>query len=196
MSLPPLSSWSRIVLRGALLTTLLSTTPSTAVAGEDSWDDADGESAKVARTIEELMGFFVVKHDKRDPLETVVVDGNAAEIWYLHAMRGPDVAKARCDAYRWLFFGRLRQARGVKAVFERFDHLDEVKLVFFDVKTRIHADGRRGYRQLRKTSPRMEVTLTRETALALNYGALRSRMKGPRCVAEAERAVDQKWYRD
>lgn len=178
---------------------------STAYArGDDSDDEMEDESedgatdrlGRVGLKIEGLLDFFLVKPEKRDPLEAVVVDGVSAEIWYMHPMVGEGVKKARCEAYQWLFFGRLNRSRGLKSVFESVDFLEEVKLVYFDVKTRIEPDGRRGYRQFRKTSPRLEVTVTRETAMNLNYEVLRARMQGPRCIQEAERVVDRKWYRD
>ena len=158
---------------------------------------AAGESreVRVGREIARLLDFFVVKPDKRDPLEAVVVDGVAAEIWFLHPMVGDEVGRARCEAYSWLLFGRLSRSKGLRSVFEAFDFLEEVKVVYFDVKTRTEPDGRRGYRQFRKTSPRLEVTMTRETALNLNYEVLRARMSGPRCVSEAEKVIDKKWYR-
>lgn len=155
----------------------------------------ESREQRVGRQIEQLLDFFIVKEDKRDPLEAVVVDGVAAEIWFLHPMADSELNRAKCEAYQWLFFGRMSRSKGLKAVFEAFDFIEEVKLVYFDVKTRIEPDGRRGYRQFRKTSPRLEVTVTRETAMNLNYEVLRSRMQGPRCVREAEKVIDKKWYR-
>ena len=175
---------------------VLATGAAAAASEDDAWDRDDDKLAQIGRSIEELLHFYVVKPDKRDPLETVVVDSNSAEIWFLHPMEGKEAVQAKCDAYRWLLFGRLERSRGLKAVFDRFDFLEEVKLVFFDIKTRIEPDGRRGYRQFRKTSPRMEVTVTRETAMSLNYEVLEARMRDGRCAREAERVVDKKWYRE
>ncbi len=172
----------------ALLLSAVLVAPAALAAG-------DSREVRVGREIAQLLDFFVVKPDKRDPLEAVVVDRVAAEIWFLHPMAGDEAGRARCEAYQWLFFGRLSRSKGLRAVFEAFDFLEEVKVVYFDVKTRIEPDGRRGYRQFRKTSPRLEVTVTRETAMNLNYEVLKARMQGPRCVREAERVIDKKWYR-
>lgn len=157
--------------------------------------ERESREARVGRQIEGQLDFYMVKQDKRDPLEVVVVDGVSAEIWFLHPMAGDDAIRAKCEAFQWLFFGRLSRSKGLKAVFDTFDFIEEVKLVYFDVKTRIEPDGRRGYRQFRKTSPRLELTVTRETAMSLNYEVLRARMQGPRCVREAEKVIDKKWYR-
>ncbi len=173
----------------ALVLSLLALSSAATARGED-------RQVRAGREIAGLLDFYVVKADKRDPLEVVVVDESSAEIWYLHPMVGTGTKAARCQAYRWLFFGRSQRSPGLRAVFDRFDFLDEVKLVYFDVKTRIEPDGRRGYRQFRKTSPRLEVTVTRETAMNLNYEVLQARMQGPRCISEAERVVDRNWHRD
>jgi hypothetical protein len=175
-------------------TILLATSLNAGLAGASEMDEEEMES--VGESIASMLGFYLVHKEQRDPLEQVVVDGNAAEIWFLHTMAGDEKVRARCDAYQWLFFGRLKRSKGIKQVFKRFGFLEEVKMILFDVKTRIEPDGKRGYRQFRKTSPRMEVTLTRETATALNFGVLRSRMEGSRCVREAEKIVDRKWYRE
>lgn len=184
------------ILPGTLLALLFLLCASPGHAEEEEMDEEMKRWHKMANSIEEITGFYLLPDEKRDPLEQVIVQGETAEIWFLHPMEGKNVSVDRCTLYRWFFFGRLHHSKGVDEIFRRHANLAEVKLMVFDIKTRIEPDGKRGYRQFRKTSPRMEITVTRERAMSLNFGALRARMRGPRCLREAERVVDRKWYQE
>jgi len=164
--------------------------------GEESAADDDVDDATIAAAIAEMTDIYLTMDSRRDPLERIIIDGSRAEIWFLQAMRGTpaEVEQIRCQAYRWLFFGRLTRSKGAKEVFLKFSKIQEIRLSFFTLETRIEPDGRRGYRQARKADPAMEVTLSREAVIGLDMAKLRQRLGGEGCAAEGERVVDKKWY--
>ena len=171
---------------------------------EESGEVEDGEEppaeelddSAIAAGIAEMTDIYLTMQKRRDPLERIIVDGPRAEIWFLQTMGGnaAEVERTRCQAYRWLFFGRLTRSRGVRDVFQKYVKIQEVRLSLFTIETRIQPDGRRGYRQYRKADPKMEIAISRETALSLDMVKLRQKMAGAGCIPEGERAVDKKWY--
>ena len=158
-------------------------------AGED-------EEAQAAQTIARITDIYLTKQERRDPLERIIVDADRAEIWFLHPMRGDKAAveRVKCDAFRWLFFGRLMRSKGVHRVLEKLPEIQELRLSFFTIATRVQPDGRRGYKQSRKADSKMELTITRETVASLDLVSLKRKLQGPGCVAQGERVVDKKWY--
>ncbi len=168
----------------------------------DETSEAEGDEpaaaedeASVARRIAEIMDIYSTKEKRRDPLEHIVADGGRAEIWFLHGLGGDTAAvqKARCDAFRWMFFGRLTRSKGVDEVFRVLPAVQEVRLSLFSIETQIQPDGRRGYRQFRKADPKMEITVSRTTVQGLDLPRLRERLQGPNCAKEGERVADKVW---
>ncbi|MDY0060860.1 MAG: hypothetical protein RBU45_13690 [Myxococcota bacterium] len=162
-------------------------------------EEGEGEEVDdttIAIRIAEITDIYLTYEKRRDPLERIIVDGPRAEIWFLQAMSGrpAEVEKTKCNAYQWLFFGRLNRSRGVKEVFQRFPKLQEIRLSLFTIETRINPDGRRGYRQYRKADPKMEITVSKETARAIDLLKLKEKLTGEGCVAEGERIIDKRWY--
>lgn len=167
---------------------------------DDHGDETSGmgeeQEQQVAQEIATLTDIYLTHRQRRDPLEQIVVDGGRAEIWFLHGLEGgaAEVQAARCDAFRWLLFGRLTRSRGVFEVFRRFPSIQEVRLNLFTIGTTIEPDGRRGYRQVRKANAKMEITITRDTAASLDPVQQRKRLRGPACVTAGEGIVDKTWY--
>ncbi len=164
---------------------------------DDTADETDvDDEAKAVEVISDLLDIYLTKQIRRDPLERIVVDGGRAEIWFLHGMKGGERQRDKCNAMRWLLFGRLHRSKGIRKVFEKLPALQEIRLTFFTIETTVQPDHRRGYRQFRKADPKLELTISRETAMGLDLHRLREEMKGERCLSVGERVMDKKWYWD
>ena len=155
------------------------------------------ESAKLAQMatdIEESLGIYIIHKDDREALEGVIVKGSRAEVWFLRPLER-NIDDAKCDAFRWLFNGRLAATPGVLPLFKRYPELDEVTLVFYAVRTKVRSDNKGGYIQDRTPIRHLELSLTRERALALDPKRTREILKRSRgtCIEEGQKLVDRYW---
>lgn len=155
------------------------------------------ESAKLAQMaadIEESLGIYIVHKDDREALEGVIVKGSRAEVWFLRPLER-NIDDAKCDAFRWLFNGRLAATPGVLPLFKRYPELDEVTLVFYAVRTKVRSDNKGGYIQDRTPIRHLELSLTRERALALDPKRTRELLERSRgvCIEEGQKLVDRYW---
>lgn len=167
---------------------------------EPDGTDAPTEAAQDAalqrkvESIEELLGIYLTRPERRELLEGVVLREGRAELWVLRPLEH-NIEAAQCDAYRWLLLGRLERSRGASAVFQAWPDLSEVTLVFYQVASTLEHDGRGGYVQHRSAIRHLEITLSRERARTLDHKALQKLLKGDRrrCIEAGEQSVDHHW---
>lgn len=196
-------------LGSRLLPVLLLSLAAPAAAQEEAADipvasDDDARAAAEAEmreldamvaTIEGSLDIFLARKERREILEGVVLKGDRAEVWVLRPLK-LNIEAAKCDAYRWLLLGRLKQSKGVQPIFARYPHLEEITLVFYEIASQLEHDGRGGYIQERSAIRHVELTLSRGRAAQLDPKALAKALGGDRaaCIRSGESAVDHHWY--
>ena len=145
-------------------------------------------------TVESLvadnLGIFVVLPERRDPLETArVIDGTLI-INFLRPIKN-EPERAVCDGARWLLVGRLDQSRGAEGVFSQDPSIQQIRLMFYDLKTTVRPTEGGRYQQTRSAIPQLILEISRTRARQLKAEVLRETLRGSRCSSLARKLLDR-----
>ena len=100
---------------------------------------------------------------------------------------------AICLGARWLLTGRLEETQGALAVFRTEPDLNSIRLTFYDVKTSVEPDRKRGYRQSRTIIQQARFLITKDRAQRLDRAVLRKNLKGETCTRIARKVLSETW---
>jgi hypothetical protein len=143
--------------------------------------------------VQRHLGVFLARADRREQHERVTLVEDTLEVWFLRTLRRGKRDSALCEAARWLVGGRLERTLGASALFAERRDIRAITLVFYEVETSVTPDAEGRYLQTRTAAPRARLTLSRESAAAIDPRIALQSLQGEKCVRVGESMMDGFW---
>jgi hypothetical protein len=145
-----------------------------------------------ADAVERALGVYLIRPERREADERVRWPSpSEAEVWFQRDVTPETRDSAVCDAVRWLLLGRLSASHGVFPLFDEDAALERVTMVLFAIGTSVAPNQAGAYEQRRAVRPVGRVSITRDTAAALDRDQLKGALAGPECARRGATLVDE-----
>ena len=114
------------------------------------------------RTVSTHLGIFLTPTNRRDESEGVFLKDGTLEIWFLDGFKKGQINEKICHAARWVSVGRLKASLGAKQLFKIAPKVRTLKLIIYDVMTKVDPDLDGRYVQTRTAKPLVTIMLSKE----------------------------------
>ena len=155
------------------------------------------EADEWTELVQEHLGIYSLISERRDPGEAAVLRNQTLFIKFRQDLRLLTSSKKDqflCKATKWLLAGRLANSSGLGALMEAKPQLKQAKLIIFGVDTSVLPDHRGKYKQTRKLSAQLILTIDRTRLKQLNLDQLKTNLEGETCSRVARTVLTKTWF--
>ena len=176
------------MLKNLVYLIVLFTSLSSAIANEgDQWTEL----------VQKHLGVYSLLKERRDPGEAAVLRNQTLFIKYRQDLRTLTATKKDlflCKATKWLLAGRLADSNGLAALMKARPKLKHAKLIIYAVDTSVSPNKQGKYKQTRKLSAQLILTIDRARLQQVNLDQLKANLVGENCNRVARAVLSKVWF--
>ncbi len=146
--------------------------------------EGQDKDTQIKEDIADMMDLWILKDRMMDNLEGVsIASDNVLEFRYWKARGESKVQKKygdqlKCNAFKWLFFGRTRFAKGIEEVFKKYPQFKGARYIWFDKDIERKYDSEKGtITKNEKIISYIEIYMSKEKALKNDWAKAQTEMK-------------------
>src|SRR3989338_5487971 len=156
----------------------------TYAANRKSVETVADKNVEIEKDIADMLDLWILNDRMLDNLEKVTITkDNIIEFRYWKARGASNVQKKyadqlKCNAFKWLFFGRTRFSKGIDEVFKKYPEFKGAKYIWFDKDIERKYDSEKG--TITKTEniiSYIEIYISKDKAVKNDWARAQKEMK-------------------